>query len=939
MRTLNELTACLEEVFASGDPEQCALSLPRVGRSLTNLAFKAFATPEAARFCAILVALLHHPAEACRRASITAAAACMDVSLWLRVIPVVLRSGRGLDPARRAQAVEHLLQASFILLSADVGMADRCRTAGGVMSVMDVWRMSHDLPGVLAKVVQLVLLFARAKPKSVSVAGGFEVALVCWQRYAWQPASPASRAPGGDRGVVQRIGGAERHTRLMDVLFQLCSLMLPHVQADKYMPLGPLAAISLRHCADSRLYRSLGFLLHLIAKLAQDPSMAREMLRLDAHAVALSILDGDELILTVPLKRGVAAAWSNIISGVGPRRVMSTAPRALATDAGPLFGGLPCAAVGDAGAQVLSISAASSALGRLPEALPPGLSCAALGAACHRPALGRSSRRCRRADSATQIGDGPVEELPSPHARAADDPGADGACTAEPALPGASSTAALRRHLAGMLTGRTPHGASGEPPGARAVYPLPPGSADDPSYLRFSADFEEGNLRHVVALGPYEYEVQLAADLRNPAHCQWFCWSMTRMQPATAYTFHIVNVSKPSSLFEEGAQPHVLSRRLLVERGIAWKRMGQDVAFYANGAVLNIGRPAHTVSFSLVFPFEDDECLVSHFWMYTLSDLRRDLLRWTAPPGRPALHNLIPVEPAAGGGLGDEAPRSPAPATPASESPPAAVATPAIGQEHFRLMQTPAGYPIDAFRVGSKSPGTPTAILVARAHPGEVPASWIMRGVCDFLLIDRSPCADRCRQRLSWVLVPMLNPDGVVAGNTRTNMSGVDLNRHHHDDSAPETVALRALFASVKNEGATAGHCPLAFVDIHGHSRRRGVFMMGNAGSSSRLPRLLEEETDLFDFAGSAFYAPSPSGRGAGVGRVAAAARGCPHSFTLESSFGMLHDRDVQLQPCHLQELGRALCLAVCRLTDPEEPRGSHDEPTLAVGRAEDDDG
>jgi len=110
---------------------------------------------------------------------------------------------------------------------------------------------------------------------------------------------------------------------------------------------------------------------------------------------------------------------------------------------------------------------------------------------------------------------------------------------------------------------------------------------------------------------------------------------------------------------------------------------------------------------------------------------------------------------------------------------------------------------------------------------------------------------------------------------------------------------------------------PLAFVDVHGHSRRRGVFLMGNAGASARLPALLARRTPIFDLAGSAFYHTSASGRDAGVGRVAMASRGCPHSFTLEASFGMLHDGTQQLSPMDLESVGRALCLALCELTEP----------------------
>lgn len=51
-----------------------------------------------------------------------------------------------------------------------------------------------------------------------------------------------------------------------------------------------------------------------------------------------------------------------------------------------------------------------------------------------------------------------------------------------------------------------------------------------------------------------------------------------------------------------------------------------------------------------------------------------------------------------------------------------------------------------------------------------------MKGLLDFLL---SSDADAyiLRQHFVFKIVPMLNPDGVIAGNYRCSLAGVDLNR------------------------------------------------------------------------------------------------------------------------------------------------------------------
>ena len=57
-------------------------------------------------------------------------------------------------------------------------------------------------------------------------------------------------------------------------------------------------------------------------------------------------------------------------------------------------------------------------------------------------------------------------------------------------------------------------------------------------------------------------------------------------------------------------------------------------------------------------------------------------------------------------------------------------------------------------------------VVTARVHPGEAQASWMMEGFVDFLT-STAPEAAALRQRFVFVVVPMLNPDGVVLGNSR----------------------------------------------------------------------------------------------------------------------------------------------------------------------------
>lgn len=65
-------------------------------------------------------------------------------------------------------------------------------------------------------------------------------------------------------------------------------------------------------------------------------------------------------------------------------------------------------------------------------------------------------------------------------------------------------------------------------------------------------------------------------------------------------------------------------------------------------------------------------------------------------------------------------------------------------------------------------------VAMARQHPGESVGSWMMEGFVNRLL--------ETQNSLSWVLIPMVNIDGVILGNNRTGVQGYDFNRHWYID-------------------------------------------------------------------------------------------------------------------------------------------------------------
>ena len=67
--------------------------------------------------------------------------------------------------------------------------------------------------------------------------------------------------------------------------------------------------------------------------------------------------------------------------------------------------------------------------------------------------------------------------------------------------------------------------------------------------------------------------------------------------------------------------------------------------------------------------------------------------------------------------------------------------------------------------------------ISSRVHPGETPASFVLDGIWKFLTDETNEQGRILRDKFVFKVVPMLNPDGVIHGNTRAELTGIDPNR------------------------------------------------------------------------------------------------------------------------------------------------------------------
>ncbi|XP_046456232.1 cytosolic carboxypeptidase 2-like isoform X2 [Daphnia pulex] len=404
--------------------------------------------------------------------------------------------------------------------------------------------------------------------------------------------------------------------------------------------------------------------------------------------------------------------------------------------------------------------------------------------------------------------------------------------------------------------------------------------------LIFESRFESGNLSKVFRITGNFYELHLRPDLYTSRHLQWFYFSIKNMQARTTYRFSIVNFAKADSLYLEGMKPLMYSEKRADAEGIGWTRCGTRIAYYRNDNVEGTN-PTHTLSFTLEFPHSDDTVYLAYCYPYTYSYLQ-DRLLFIQNDEERAQYCKIRL-----------------------------------------LCRSLAGNSVHVLTI--TSPSTEDSeksgiVLTARVHPGETPSSWIMDGVLDFLT-GPSACAQELREKFIFKIIPMLNPDGVIVGNTRCSLAARDLNRQYRVVSRecyPSVWHVKMLIRKLMEERPVAFYC-----DFHSHSRKHNVFIYGCEDKDLNDLPLIEQVFPLmmhkasngkFDFENCKFVVQRAK---EGTGRVVMKQLGVQYSYTLEASVcGTLTGSDSSLVQTHFsiqdyQEIGHVFCETLANFFNP----------------------
>jgi hypothetical protein len=502
-------------------------------------------------------------------------------------------------------------------------------------------------------------------------------------------------------------------------------------------------------------------------------------------------------------------------------------------------------------------------------------------------------------------------------------------------------------------------GGYGVPSRVPVSYPyfVPPGgvgSKFDHS-IKFDSEFESGNLQCAIQRGDKVYDLCLRPDLHTPGHTQWFYFSVSNIHPPSVIErakcglpvnpfiqiqFNIINFTKSDSSFSGGMKPVVYSMLDASSKGIGWVRQGSYIEYGPNQyqRLNDAGEGTdcyYTLTFTIEFHNINDTFLIAYSYPYTYSDHKLHItsllnLRSSSDVirhyrlcqtiggndcGLIVITNFLDVDGV--GPLGSSC-------TPIPNMLPSFD----VFMEQIRsaVQNSKTGRPRMTHRPYRKA-----IFISSRVHPGETPASWIMKGLLDFL-VDNSEAARILRQNFVFFIVPMLNPDGVMYGNNRCSLAGVDLNRQWKLPSKSQHPTVFHLKTLIQEQKMFRDI--FMYIDIHGHSRKYNVFLYGCDDKKKPypkardFPRLLSQHEigrRYVCFEDCSFHVKKCRESTARV--VVCREFNIPYSYTVEATFcgpdiGPLKYYHMNIG--HLLDCGACLCDSILHF--------AHSEGTLPDG-------
>ena len=440
------------------------------------------------------------------------------------------------------------------------------------------------------------------------------------------------------------------------------------------------------------------------------------------------------------------------------------------------------------------------------------------------------------------------------------------------------------------------------------------------SILWFDSNFECGNLERAIIKDNNEYELYINSDTNAVGMYQWFYFLVENTKENQTINFKIMNQTKFSKFYAEDGMCPVVFSETDYKENILWTHDNinncylskqHDYVHLVKGRSIPIkgknesyimeeNYQYYCLSFAYTFKHSNDKVYFAFCHPYpfmrlyrVLSKIETQLFQESVNAACQNVNSLANIQ----------------------------IETNEVFYKRNQLCKTTGGLPIECITITEPKKQNPHQYIVitARVHAAEIPASYSVEQIMNFL-VSSDKVAAALRKQYTFIIVPMLNPDGVVMGNTRYSIEGEDLNRRWDNPSTsfhPAVYYLKEhLRILVSDRSEIKVYC-----DLHGHSKRYNSFIYAchhvlsathDSWNSTRLlTRIMAKKCNMFDYHQCSFEIRADKLNTARV--IIWKEFRVIHSFTLQTSVYAytLDNQIVQFKEKDYLYIGKALMLSL----------------------------
>ena len=415
--------------------------------------------------------------------------------------------------------------------------------------------------------------------------------------------------------------------------------------------------------------------------------------------------------------------------------------------------------------------------------------------------------------------------------------------------------------------------------------------------LIFESKFESGNLQlvYLIEKNPDEniyidkYELFLTNDSNTTGYNQWFFFRIKNIKRNKKVNLTIMNLLRKKSKYENGIKIWYYSKKENLYENKSWHHSKENVKYYRNHLYKNINSKKkyyYSLSFDFTFKYDNDEIFFANCIPFTYTDLMKDLNYYQKYE-----NSKFPFF------------------------------------QRKTLCQTLLGNDLDYITINSSNKNIINynienkkkegIILFARQHPSETVSSYVIKGTIEFLMSE-SEEAKFLRDNFIFKIIPMINVDGVILGNSRTSIAGCDLNRRWKNPNEyfhPEIYYCKDLIKNLSLNNKI--NC---IIDYHGHFGAFNSFFYcnhrkENFSSGKFFPFISSKKSKIISFEKSHFSMPRYK---KGTGRISLFQElDIDNIVTLETSYFGCNIKDYSNQYFTidlLKEIGKDICIGLLYL-------------------------